>query len=110
SGDRAYVQGLMVPPGPERQKHFEQAADYYRQSIPQNEFIQLRYFTDGALLREMGVDRETLRDLPVEKLHAIMQQVRAAFQSGADDWNREDRMEYERYVNRAEQRLQIMGF
>jgi hypothetical protein len=107
--DKAYVQGLMASPGAERQKHFEEAAGLYRDAIAQNELTQLRYFTDGALLKEFNADRETLRDMTAEQRHALMQQVRAAFAGGAMDINREDRIEYERYVTRAQSRLELMG-
>ncbi|MCC6239238.1 MAG: hypothetical protein IT448_02930 [Phycisphaerales bacterium] len=107
--DLAYVRGLMLPAGAQRQEQFKQAAEHYHQSIRINEFIQLRYFTDVRLLQLLGADRQSLRKLPQSRLDQLAQQARDAIYAGAANPDAIDRNEYERYATRAHQRLTLMG-
>ncbi len=110
SADRAYLQGLMASPdSPERQSALREAARLYRQVIEQSHLIMLRYFTDWGVLRQVGVDREQIRDLTPQQRAELVKRVDQVFAGGTFDPHLEDRSEYIRYVERAQTRLKLIA-
>lgn len=83
------------------------AAEHYRKSIPLNQRIILKYYIDDGIAGAIGYDKTQVDSIPVEKYSDLLDRAAKIRDSRGPmyDTYREDRTEYERYVERAQARL-----
>lgn len=110
AADRSYLLGLSAPAGSaERQTHLRHAASQYREMIDQCRLVMLRYFTDIDVMRRIGLDRDKVRDLTPQQRAQMNQRAQDLFAIGIFNPHEEDRAEYDRYIQRAETRLDLIA-
>lgn len=109
-GDRHYILGLMAPAGStERRDNFARATEAYRSAQHRSQYMMLRYFTDPQILQAVGGSQAQLRDMAPAQMNGLTNRVlQFIAQQPQSDYSREDRLEYQRYADRARQRIQFM--
>lgn len=109
-GDHDYLAALRAAhagDADQRRALAASAAEHYRQAIPLNQRIILKYYTDDVVANAVGYDRTEVDKIPDERLGGLLaraQQVVASRGPRYDNY-REDRSEYEHYIQRAQTRL-----
>ncbi|HYO09454.1 MAG TPA: hypothetical protein VER17_10820 [Tepidisphaeraceae bacterium] len=109
--DADYLRAMLAQAPADRQKLLDSAANHYRDTIAKNLLVILRYYTNEDLARAVlpqGMTRNDIDKLSLEQRMAAYLQLRRASNPQIDG-DAEDRGEYERYLERAQLRLQRMG-
>ncbi|HEV2296303.1 MAG TPA: hypothetical protein VGR35_20845 [Tepidisphaeraceae bacterium] len=107
-GDHDFLAAQLAT-GPERDRLAASAADHYRKALRQAEYILVRYHIDDRFVPELfppGTSRLTADKIPPEMYRQILLGNRQILrQTNEFDQFAEDRVEYERYADRAAMRL-----
>jgi hypothetical protein len=106
AADRDYMEGVLATGGGQRQL-LQKARSDYQQAIRDSRIVMYKWFTPDEALAQLGVkkmDVGNLSDAQLENLsngiHRLMIMHSASTMNGA-----EDRMDYERFVARAQGRM-----
>jgi hypothetical protein len=111
-GDRDYLKAMLTKPGPERQKLLADAKQQYQLAIDHNLYIILRWYMmdeDAKALLPAGVGRTELTKVPASEYPAIYDKLMKLIASRPYDPDKDDRSDYQRYVERAQARLKRIG-
>jgi hypothetical protein len=106
-GDHDYLAAMRAT-GDERAALIKSAAEHYRASIPLNQQMILKYYTDQSIADAIGYNRDDVNTIPHDQYAELLRKAKVILanpQVTQYDNNREDRTEYENYVKRAEDRL-----
>jgi hypothetical protein len=101
----------MLASGAERQKKLSEARDGYLRAIRECRIVMYKWFTPGEALQQMHIEKMSVGNLSdadlanvSNELHHLMTIHAPGTMNGA-----EDRMDYERDVLRAQQRINEIG-
>ena len=105
-GDHDYLAAMRAT-GDERAALIKSAAEHYRASIPLNQRMILRYYTDDSIAAGTGYNKNDLAKIPTDQYSGLLQRAKALIiaRGAPYDAYAEDREEYEQYIERAEARL-----
>ncbi len=115
-GDAAYLRVMKLPEGEAREGQLKIAREAYQRSIDEYRLIILKYYTDDQMIAAtfpqgyFKVDQGNLKGvekIPADQYGVIIERINALLARAADGYDgyAEDRGEYERYVQRALDRL-----
>jgi hypothetical protein len=110
AGDRDYLAAQLAT-GEERQRLAASAAEHYRKSLQQSEYMLVRYHIDDQhvpVLFPPGTSRLNMPPdkVPPQMYRQILLRNRELLRQAPYDMHEEDRQEYERYADRSMMRLE----
>jgi hypothetical protein len=112
-GDADYLRAMKAGAGEGRKALLASAAKHYREAVTRNLYVVLRwYVADDVLARLLpaGVKRADIAaKVPAEQYPAIYQSAMNMIKLLQFDSDAEDRSEYQRYIERAQARLKLIG-
>ncbi len=110
AGDRDYLAAQLAT-GPERDRLAKSAAEHYRKSLQQSEFMLVRYHIDDQFVPMLFPPGTSRLNMPPDKVppsmyRQILLRNRQLISQAPYDMHQEDRVEYERYADRSMMRLE----
>ena len=110
AGDRDYLAAQLAT-GPERERLAKSAAEHYRKSLQQSEFMLVRYHLDDQFVPMLFPPGTSRLNMPPDKVppsmyRQILLRNRQLLAQAPYDMHQEDRVEYERYADRSMMRLE----
>jgi hypothetical protein len=112
-GDADYLKAMLAPAGPERQKLLAAATEQYKLALDRNLYILLRWYMpeeDAKTILPAGMTRNDISDkIPPGQYLGMYQQLKKQIAARPFDPDKDDRSDYERYVERAQARLKRIG-
>ena len=111
-GDRDYLKAMLAPAGPQRQALLDSAARHYRDSIDLNMYVVLRWYVNeeiAAVIFPRGIARSDISKIPPQQYPALYDTALKIIRAQRFDPDKDDRSEYEHYVQRAQMRLKHTG-
>jgi hypothetical protein len=110
AGDRDYLAAQLAT-GAERQRLAASAAEHYRKSLQQSEYMLVRYHIDDQFVPVLFPPGTSRLDMPPDKVppkmyREILMRNREMLRQAPYDMHEEDRREYERYADRSMMRLE----
>jgi hypothetical protein len=111
-GDRDYLKAMLTPAGPERQKLLAAAAEQYKLALERNMYIVLRWYMfdeDAKAILPAGKTREDLANIPPDQYPAMYAKLLERIAARPFDADKDDRSDYQRYLERAQARLKRIG-
>jgi hypothetical protein len=112
-GDADYLRAMKATAGEQRKAMLASAAKHYREAMTRNYYVILRwYFPDDLAARVLpsGVKRSDIADkVPHDQYPALYEKAMGLLKFLPYDSDADDRGEYQRYLERAQARLKLIG-
>lgn len=111
SGDLAYLEAMAAKGAP-RKELLSRAAQYYQQAARTFSIVRVRYYIELQILEGLlpaGVTRANLEKLSDGQLQKVMDQSDARTKARGYDTGVDDTTEYNSYVKRCRERLEMIS-